>query len=949
MNLRLPLFALAAGLALAVQLHAQPPVAAEPWPQAKSDVPADPDVRFGTLPNGMRYAIRRNQTPPGVTSMRLRFDAGSLHEQDDQRGLAHFVEHMAFNGTTNLAEGEFVQRLERLGLRFGADTNAGTDFSQTVYKLDLPESEEAKIDEALFLLREVASEVTFASAAIDRERGIIQSEERTRATPAYRIFLDEISYLLRGQRVPQRIPIGTPEVIAGAQRDRFQAYYDAYYRPERATLIVVGDIDVDAMEAKIRAKFGDWRGRGTPGTDPDRGAVAPRRTEARMLVEPGGPARVEMVWVRAPDLRPDTQARRAEHLADALALQVLNRRLERIAANVSPPPFVGASAARSDVEESADIAQVAAVIQPGEWRRALETIESEQRRLAEHGVSAAELEREIVRIRTGLTAQVAGASTRLSPALAEGLASAVDVDNVFATPADNLRMFEAAVPSLTVERVNQSARSLFAGEPVLYMTSPSAIEGAEGTLLAAYQASRAIPVTAGESRQAQVWPYTSFGRPGRVVERSELPREIGATAVRFANGVRLTVKRTDYAANQVMVQVRFGEGQLALPADRPNPSWALAPGYQAGGLGRINFEDLQEALNDHVYGVSLATDEDDFLLSGVTRPDDLDTQMQVLAAFMTDPGWRPTGWNRLRALSGSIHDQLASTPGGVFSREAAILLHNGDRRWSTPTREEMAASSIDDGRAVLADALARSPIEVVIVGDITVEEAIRQTAATFGALPARAEPAAQVPMIAFPTHTPEPVRLTHRGRADQGLAYIAWPTQGFHDDRRRSRTLNLLSSVFQLRLIEKIREEQGTTYSPQASHNASEVYPGYGVFSGRIEARPEALAGFLNDAEAIAADLRDRPVSADEMERARRPLVDSITRQRSGNAWWVGNLPRIQTDPRVAAMITSQLADYAAMTPADLQAAARAFLLPGRAFKLVVVPEAGAASAPAQP
>jgi zinc protease len=356
----------------------------------------------------------------------------------------------------------------------------------------------------------------------------------------------------------------------------------------------------------------------------------------------------------------------------------------------------------------------------------------------------------------------------------------------------------------------------------------------------------------------------------------------------------------------------------------------------------MTFEDMQEALNDRVYSAVLGADEADFLLGGVTRPADLAVEMQVLAASMTDPGWRPAGWNRLRSLSGTIHDQLASTPSGVFARDARVLLHDGDRRWATPTREEMAASSIADARAVLDEPLARAPIEVTIVGDVDVEEAIRQTAATFGALPPRADIPEPAERIRFPAGTAEPIRLTHRGRADQGLAYIAWPTQGFYDSPRQARALNLLSSVFQLRLIQKIREEQGTTYSPQASHDPSEAYPGYGLLSARIEARPEALAGFLRDAEAIAADLRDRPIDADEMERARRPLVDSIQRARHGNAWWIGNLARIQTDPRVTAMIQSQLADYAAMTPAELQAAARAFLVPGRAWKAIVVPEAPA-------
>jgi zinc protease len=952
MSLRLPLLALAAALTLAGSaansrtLPPAPAAAAEPWPQQRSDLPADPDVRYGTLPNGMRYALRHNATPPGQASLRLRIDAGSLHEQDDQRGLAHFIEHMAFNGTTHVPEGDFVRRLERHGLRFGPDTNASTDFRQTVYKLDLPRSDAETIDTALYLLREVAGEIAFAPTAIDAERGVIQSEERTRATPQYRIIIDQFGYMLRGQRLPTRWPIGAPEVIANAQRERFAAFYDAYYRPERATLIAVGDFNLDEMEAKVRAQFGSWRGRGAAGRDPDLGAVAPRGTESHLFVEPGGPAQVSLSWVRPADLRPDVQARRAELLIDALALQVLNRRLERIVATRSPAPFVVGLAARGEIAETAELVQIVAITQPGQWRPGLDVIETEQRRLALHGVTAAELNREITEMRTGLTAAVAGAATRQSVVLSEGLTAAVDRDDVFVSPAETLRLFEATVAGLAPARVNQSARALFAGEPIVYMTSPSAVEGGDATLLAAYRESRAAPVAAAQSQQAAAWPYTRFGAPGIVAERHALAPEIGATAIRFANGVRLTVKHTDFADDQILVAVRAGNGRLDLAADRTSPEWALPLALTAGGLRQMSAEDMREALSARTYGANFAVGDDAFLLSGTTRPGDLAVQMQVLAAYVTDPGWRPTGWDRLRALSGTIHDQLASTPAGVFSRDAGLMLHDGDRRWASPTREQMAASSVADARAALDRPLATAPIEIVMVGDVDVEEAIRQTAATFGSLPPRAAAPERTDRIRFPAGTAEPIRLTHRGRADQGLAYIAWPTAGFFDDVRQARTLNLLSSVFQLRLLQKIREEQGTTYSPQASHNASEAFPGYGLFAGTIEARPEALAGFLRDAESIAADLRDRPIGTDELQRAQRPLIEGIQRQRNGNGWWLGNLPRIQTDPRVAPMIRSQIADYQAMSPADLQRAARAFLLPNRAWKLIVVPEA-AAPAPA--
>ena len=949
MTFRFPAFMFACGLvlALAATAGAQPrapapaPVA-HPWAQTASDIPADPDVRYGVLPNGMRYALRRNATPPHQVSLRLRIDAGALEEQEDQRGLAHFIEHMAFNGSTHVREGEFVQRLERLGLRFGADTNAGTEFQQTVYKLDLPENAASGIDESLFLLREVAGEVSFAPAAIDRERGVVQSEERSRATPQYRILVDQLAYVLRGQLLPNRLPIGRPEVIANAQRARFAAFYDAYYRPERATLIAVGDFNLDEMEAKIRARFGDWHGRGAAGHEPDLGAVAPRRTEAHLLVEPGGGAQVALIWVRPPDLRPDTRAHRAEQIADALAFQILNRRLERIAATRSPAPYVGARASRFQLARSADITQLSANVQTGQWQPALAVMDSEERRLVEHGVTAAELAREITLIRTALNAAVAGAATRQTAALADALVSTVDQDGVFTAPAESLRLFEAAVAGLTPARINHSARTIFAGEPILNMTSPTAVEGGEGALLAAYRASLAVPVPAAATEQAQAWPYTRFGTPGTVAERHALPAEIGATAVRFANGVRLTVKHTDFADNQVLVAVRFGHGQLALPTSRPNPGWALGPGFTAGGLGRLTFEDMQEALNDRVYGASLGVDEDAFTFSGTTRPQDLAVQMQVLATYLTDPGWRPTGWNRLRALSDTIHDQLAATPAGVFNRESGPLLHSGDNRFAWPTREQMAASTIADARAVLDDALAHSPLEVIIVGDVDVDRAIAETAATFGALPPRNAPPAAADRIRFPAGTANPVRLTHRGRADQALVFIGWPTHGFYDDPHESRALSLLAAIYQLRLTQKEREERGTTYSPSAYHHPSESFPGYGLFAGQMEARPEALQNFLRDAERIAADLRDRPVAADDLQRARLPLVESLQRARQGNAWWLDALEYIQTDPAVAPTIANQIGDYGSVTAAELQRAARRYLVPGRAWKLVIVPETAA-------
>ena len=943
------LLAAAAVLALFAPLAsvtAQGRPAAAARAQAATDLPADPALRTGTLPNGMRYQLMRNATPPGTASLRLRFDVGSMYEAEDQRGLAHFIEHMVLNETRNVPEDEFIKRLQRFGLKFGPDTNASTDFDQTVYMLDLPKTDAATVDTALFLLREVAGEATFTTGAIDRERGIILSEERTRATPQFRGIVDQIGYLFKGDLLPNRVPIGLTDVIRTAPRERFIRFYENYYRPERATLIAVGDFDPAAMEAKIRAQFGSWTARGKAGAELPAPKIAQRGVDAHVFVEPGVGTQVSLNWQRPYDARPDSRAVQQQKLVELLGLQIIYRRLERIASTSANPPFIGAASLRQEIGKRGEVVTVLGVAQPGKWQAALAAIEQEQRRAVRHGFAQAELDREIAGIRAALTAAAAGAATRTTPALAQSLVKAVNDGDVFTAPAFDLALFEEAVKGLTADQVAQATRRLFTGSgPLLYLTSPNAVEGGEAALRAAYAETAKVEVAAANFEQAKTWPYESFGAPGTVAERREL-EGLGASAIRFANGVRLTVKPTSFRNDEILVSVRIGDGILDIPADRPNPSWALNGGaFVLGGPGKMTYEDMQQVLSSRVYALNLGIGEDAFLLQGKTRPQDFATQLQVLAAYASDPAWRPTGWERLRAYSGTIQDQLASTPGGVFGRDAGALLRSGDRRWATPSREEMAASKIEDGKALLGAPLASGPIEIVITGDIAVDEAVRQVAATFGTLPPR-QPASFAPAaldVRFPASGL--VRRTHGGRPDQGLVFIAWPTDGFFADQRRTRVLNVLSEVLELRLNEEIREKQGTTYSPGVSHNASQTFPAYGYLSAQIEAPPEKLGGFLADVAKIAANLRDTPITDDELQRARKPLVESVQRNKATNEWWLAQLANAQTRPETSVSIREGIAQYESITPADIQQAARRYLVDAKAWKMEVVPAAAAAPA----
>lgn len=937
---RLLRLALIAGAALTIGLPAAAIAQSAPaWPQAVSDIKPDPAVRFGVLPNGMRYVIMHNATPPHQTSLRLRIGSGSLEETEEERGLAHFLEHMAFKGSKNVPEGEMVKLLERHGLAFGPDTNAFTAWTQTVFMLDLPESDKETLDLGLMLMRETAGNLTLSQKAMDPERGVVLSEERVRDTPDFETTVKRLGFLMQGQLAPERLPIGKVEVLKTAPVSRIRTYYEANYRPERATLIVVGDIDVDKVEADIKARFSDWRGVGPATAEPDLGPVAQRGEQAKVIIQPGAASSVQVAWAKPVDSAPDTFAKEGRQTVEELGLAVLNRRLERMARS-NHPAFTAAASGSSDQFDSVHLTTLGINPQGADWRSGLTAAEEERRQLLKYGVTAEELQREITEKRTSLQAAVERASTRPTSQIAQEIVTDVDTRQVVSSPAEDLAIFEHAVKDLTVEDVNGALRRAFSGSgPLIILTTPTPVEGSEATLRAVFDQAEAAPLSAPAAAAAVAWPYAHFGAPGRVVEKRDIP-DLRVTLVRFANGVKLSFKQTSFRKDQILVSFDLPGGRLALPKDRPTPSWA-ATALPLGGLKAMTLEDVQRALTGHVFSVGAGVGDQDFVLSGATRPADLDTELQVLTAYLAEPGWRAAGFERLQKAVAPQIDNLDSTAGGVLAKNLESLLHPGDHRWDTPSKAEVLNASFADLRGEWEAPMASGPVDVTIVGDITLDQAIRTVADTVGSLPERhgpTPPPLGAKAIRFPAPTPTPVVLTHKGRSDQAVAYEAWPTTDFYADPQGARTMNVAAQVLQLRLLDRLRILEGATYSPAASAEASDVFPGYGIVAANVETPPDKVAGFYAATDAITADLRNTPVSADELERARKPRVEQLIKAQQTNEYWLGRLSAAAEDPRKLDVIRETLPGYARITPADVQAAARKYLRDERAFKLVVEP-----------
>jgi zinc protease len=348
---------------------------------------------------------------------------------------------------------------------------------------------------------------------------------------------------------------------------------------------------------------------------------------------------------------------------------------------------------------------------------------------------------------------------------------------------------------------------------------------------------------------------------------------------------------------------------------------------------------MERVLAAKVFGASFGVTDNAFVLSGSTRRDDLPTELQVLAAYTSEPGWRPQGFERLKNSFKIVQDQYDATDSGVLSRDLPGLIHAGDRRWTFPSRDEVNAAKLADLQAAIAQHLARDPIEVVIVGDVSVEAATEAVARTFGALPPRpaatAVPEGQL-RVGFPAANARPIVLTHKGRADQAIAYIAWPTSDFWANPPRARADAVLGEVIGLRLTEQLRNAEGATYSPSAAYTHSTVWPGWGYIAASVEVPPQKIPGFYAAVAKIAADLRDKGPTPDELARAKTPRIDELQKAEVTNQFWLGELSGAQSDPRRLTFIRELVPGTERVSAADVQRAAQTFLVDGKAWKLEV-------------
>lgn len=932
------LFTIAAGVcALLTPVFAEAP-ATKPFPQENSDIPADPSVRYGKLENGVRYALMKNAEPPTRISMRLHIDAGSLAEEEDQRGIAHFLEHMAFNGTKNFKPDELVTFLQSNGIAFGAHLNAYTSFDETVYMLDLPDNRDELLEKGLLVLSDWANGMLLLKEQVDHERGVILSEKRDRDSVEFRLMEKQFGQLLPETRIAKRMPIGLEKVIINADRQRFVDFYETNYSPDRTTVVIVGDIDVDIMEKRVRNLFSKMEPLEAAIPNPDLGNVT-QFDGIKTLIESDKELKstdVEIVNIIPFEPTTDSLAQRAKDLPLKIAYAMLGSRLS-ILAKEEDAEFTSASAASYDLFNTATLSAMNVTAKGDDWMSAMVVAENELRRALEYGFTQSEFDEVRANLQRAYEDGVKSKATRRSDALAGALTKALHDENVFNTPEDALANFNAAIENITPEAALKALNEMWSNRNVaIVITSPKPIEGGKSAVLAAYDAAKKMEIDAPEETITKTFAYSELGTPGTVVKRTEI-EDLSITQLELSNGIRVNLKTTDFTKNSISLSASIAGGLVIQPDDKPGLSLIADSLFNAGGLEAHSTDELERIFAGKRVDTGLSIGGDSFQLSGATAPEDLEAQLTLMCAYLQHAGYREEAGRMFQKMLPMATAQMKMTAEGIFGTKGANFLAGNDPRFGLADVDVLANYTMDDVKAWLSGPLQGGAIELSIVGDVDIETAIPLIEKTFGALPERpwswsVNPDAKK----VPSPEENSKTFTYQSQVEKGLVNVNWPYDAMRDIVK-TRTGNLLGEVLSDRLRVEIREKEGDAYSPQAGFSDSNFWIDDGGVTAVIQVDPAKTEKLTQRLMEIGVDLAENGVTEDELARAREPIIAQIRQARRSNGYWLGSvLSDSQRTPEVLDWARSIETGYSAITVDQASALAKEVLGKDNAIKLII-------------
>ena len=885
-------------------------------------LPFDAIVKTGTLPNGLKYYVRQNSRPASRLVLRLAVRTGSLDEADDQQGLAHVLEHMAFNGSTNFKPGELISYFESIGARLGPHVNAQTGFEDTIYMLDLPTDKPAIIEKGLTAFADFAGGLTLDPKEIDKERGVVIEEWRGGLGAGSRIRDKQIPVLFYQSRYAERLPIGKPEVLKTFPPARLRAFYDAYYRPSNMAVVLVGDLDAAKLEGMVKAAFGGLAARGA--APAARKVTVPLHKDTLVSIVTDSEITQSSVSLiskreRGPSSRVADYRR---SLVQRFFEQMLNDRLDELTRRADAK-FLGAGIGGGGLSPDVETVSLGVNVQSGGIAEGLAAVALEAKRAREFGFSEAELDR----AKKWMAAYYERAYSEREKTESGSFAQEYLNHFLEGEPSPGIAFEYALVqqllPGITVAEVTALGKTLLANDSrVILATSPQKADikvPSEAELTRALAAVESTAVTPWKEVTPTRELIETKPEPAAIAS-TRMVDEVGLTIVRFANGVEAWLKPTDFKNDQVVFALQAKGGtSLAAPADYFHASLASAYVNLSGAAG-LKALDLQKLLAGKIAGATPFASLSTHGFNGSAAPAQLETGLQLLYARFTQPGDDPEAFDLLKRQLNSFVANRLDNPETVFG-DALEAVNTSKHYTATPPTVER-VNALDRAKMMTfyrERFASAADFTFFMVGAFKVDEALPLLARYVGGLPSSGKSSSDFKDvgITFPAAT-ERVKV-EQGREPKSETVISFFADPPGNDPMEQERALAATDVLEIALRDILREELGQTYTVAVDLSQGLPQRGGGHVEVSFGAAPENIekmsARVLQEVQRLQ---KDGPAE-DLVNRAKETARRNYETQLRQNDYWLRRFQAVQMWGQEPGMIAHRLDRINAITPASVQ------------------------------
>lgn len=909
-------------------------------PAASDTIAVDPLITIGTLPNGLRYYVRPNATPRGRAELRLVVKTGSVLEDDDQRGLAHFVEHMAFNGSRNFPGNAIATFMQGIGMRFGAHVNAHTGFDETVYELHVPSTDASVIDTALLMMEDWAHGVTFAPEEVDKERGVILEEWRLGLGAESRMQNTVMPVLLRGSRYADRSPIGLPEVIRTAPYARLRQFYTDWYRPDLMAIIAVGDFDRADMEARIKAQFS---GIAAPATARPRTAhTVPDHPGTLYVVATDREARATTVGLisKTPARDQRTVGVYRQQMVERLFAGMLNERLDDIA-RTPGAPFQAARVSRGLFVRTMEATSMQALVADGGAERGLAALVTEAERVARHGFTATELDRQKISSQRYLQQALAEKDTSPSAPLAEEFIRNFMNDEPLPGIVVEQRMAQQLMPGITLDEVNRLAASWLPDRSRVVVVNTAERAGVavptQASLASALASVGVRTLTAYVDRVNTAPLLDPLPSPGRVATTTS-DAALGLTEWRLSNGVRVVLKPTTFKADEVLFRA-VSPGGTSLAPDADYVAAATADDVVSeGGLGGLSLTDLEKALSTKNVAVRADIGSSDEGLAGGAARADLETMFQLIHLRFTAPRADATAFAVLTANLKRTLASQAAEPDVVFERAVASVLTGDHPRARPLTLSMVDEMSLERSLAFYQDRFAEAgDFTFVFVGSFDLATMRPLVERYLASLPSRGRKEAprDVGIRAPETVVRREVRSGVEPKSQVRLVFSG----PFENTEANRLIVSTMAATLSGNLHRTLREDEGGTYGvsvePTFGFHPVQEYR-VSIEFGCDPARVDALVA---DTWRVISAFKDSGPSRGQLADGRLAASRELETNLQQNAYWLNRLTGALMREEDVATAVDPRSLYDRLSIETVREAARRYLDESRYVQVILRPE----------